>query len=334
MRVEGKHMNISQVAKLAGVSPATVSRYLNDGYVSAEKKAAIKKVIEETGYSPLASAQSLRQRKNKVIGVIVPKISSESISRIVDGISAGLRDSGYHIFLGNTNNSVGAELDYLELFQHNFVDGVILIATELTPKHKRFMKHYRKPVVVLGQYTDLVSCVYHDDEGGAQAAVSHLLDQGCQRIGFLGVFAADEAAGTARHIGYRRALESHGIQEDPDLFVEVDFSITDGYRGAQDLLNAGKPFDGLFCATDNIAIGAMNCLRFNGFTIPGDVRVAGVGDSMVSKAIIPSLTSIHYYYKTSGIEAAGIMLDVLERGQVVNKQLRLGYELCERESTY
>lgn len=327
-------MNISQIAKLAGVSPATVSRYLNDGYVSKEKKAIIKKVIDETGYSPLASAQNLRQRKSSVIGVIVPKISSESISRVVDGISVELKASGYHLFLGNTNNNVAEELDYLNLFQSNYVDGVILIATELTPKHMKFMKHYPKPLVVVGQYTELVPCVYHNDKGGARAAVSHMLKQGCHRIAFLGVMEEDISAGFERHNGYREALKACHIKENPALIYQVDFSITDGYRATQELINSGQPFDGLFCATDNIAIGAMNCLRFNNLDIPGNVRIASVGDSIVSKAIQPSLTSVHLYYKTSGEEAAVIMMDILDKHQSVNKQLRLGYELCERESTY
>lgn len=327
-------MNITEVAKLAGVSPATVSRYLNNGYVSDEKKAIIKKVIEETGYSPLASAQNLRQRKNKLIGVIVPKISSESISRVVDGITRAFNPEGYHIFLGNTNNNINQELEYLSLFQNNYVDGVIISATELTERHERFLKNYPKPIVVVGQHTDLAPCVYHDDEGGAYAAVDHMIKRGCQHIAYLGVKESDAAAGTARREGYEKALRSNHMKPDAKLFRKVDFSIIDGYRGTQELLDSGEKFDGIFCATDNIALGAMNCLRFNKIRIPKDVRICGVGDSLVSKAIIPSLTSVHLYYLTSGEEAAGIILDILDRHHTGNKQIRLGYELCERESTY
>ncbi|MDD4691846.1 MAG: LacI family DNA-binding transcriptional regulator [Eubacterium aggregans] len=326
-------MNISDIARLAGVSPATVSRYLNNGYVSAEKKAIIKKVIDETGYSPLASAQSLRQRRNRVIGVIVPKLSSESISRVVEGISLGLSDSGYHLFLGNTGNDVASELDYLALFQNNFVDGVIFIATEITPRHRRLFNQYTKPLVVVGQLAEGMPSVYHDDEGAAYAVVDHMIAQGSRRIAFLGVKSGDAAAGLGRHEGYRRALLDHGLEPEPTLYQEVEFSIADGYRGALRLLDGGQSFDGLFCATDNIAIGAMNCLHYSKLSVPGDVRVAGVGDSMVSKALLPALTSVHLYYQTSGQEAAQMVMGHLERGQSVNKQLRLGFELCEREST-
>ena len=103
-------MNINEIARLAGVSRATVSRYLNKGYVSEEKKERIRKVIEETGYNPSSQAQMLRTKKTKIIGVIIPKINSESISRMVAGISLVLSKEGYHLLLANTDNNEEEEL--------------------------------------------------------------------------------------------------------------------------------------------------------------------------------------------------------------------------------
>ena len=98
-------MNINEIAKLAGVSRATVSRYLNDGYVSEEKRKVIKEVIEQTGYQPSAQAQSLRKQVTGLIGVIIPRIQSESVSRMVAGISRVLSESGYQLLLANTQNN-------------------------------------------------------------------------------------------------------------------------------------------------------------------------------------------------------------------------------------
>ena len=99
-------MNINEIARLAGVSRATVSRYLNNGYVSSEKKEVIRKVIQETGYQPSSQAQTLRTKKTSLIGVILPKINSDTISREVAGISDILTRRGYQLILANTNNDV------------------------------------------------------------------------------------------------------------------------------------------------------------------------------------------------------------------------------------
>ena len=117
-------MNINEIAELAGVSRATVSRYLNDGYVSEEKRAAIRKVIEETGYRPSQQARNLRSKVTKLVGVIIPDIESGSVSQMVSGISEVLSVKGYQLLLADTRNNTRAELKYLRIFEKNQVDGI------------------------------------------------------------------------------------------------------------------------------------------------------------------------------------------------------------------
>ena len=134
-------MTINEIAKLAGVSRATVSRYLNDGYVSREKSEKIRAVIEETGYRPSAQAQILRTKRTKLVGVIIPKINSDSISRMVAGISSVLSAAGYEILLANTDNNEKEELKYLQVFTaSNQVDGIILIGTIITAAHRKVLR--------------------------------------------------------------------------------------------------------------------------------------------------------------------------------------------------
>ena len=111
-------MTIKEIAKLAGVSSAAVSRYLNGGYVSDEKKEQIKKVIEETGYQPSAQARMLRTKKACLIGVVVPKINSESISRIIAGIEKVLSERNYQMLLAGTDNTPVKEIEYMRLFEN------------------------------------------------------------------------------------------------------------------------------------------------------------------------------------------------------------------------
>ena len=161
-------MTIKEIAQLAQVSSAAVSRYLNGGYVSEEKKERIREAIEKTGYHPSAQARILRTKKARLIGVVAPKLSSESIARVADGIGEVLAEKQFQMLLTVTNNRSEKELEYMRLFENYPVDGIILIGTVISKKHEKFFEQSKVPIVVLGQYTDKANCVYHDDYGAAK----------------------------------------------------------------------------------------------------------------------------------------------------------------------
>ena len=144
-------MNIAEIAKRAGVSSAAVSRYFNDGYISEEKREKIRRVVEETGYRPSVQAQTLRTKKTKMIGVIVPKVASASIGRVVEGILSVLNGRKYQMLLAVTQNDPEKELEYLDAFSEKQVDGVILVATVFSARHKKVLKNMPVPVVLIGQ---------------------------------------------------------------------------------------------------------------------------------------------------------------------------------------
>ena len=330
-------MNISEIATLAGVSRATVSRYLNDGYVSEEKKERIKKVIEETGYVPSAQAQNLRTKKTKLIGVILPKISSESISKVVDGISAEITHAGYHLLLANTDNSIEKELEYLKIFQKNQVDGVIFIATMLTMKHKRLMKELTVPVVVVGQEVAGYCSVYHDDFGAAKEITKHLVAHECKAIAYIGVSEQDKAAGLERKKGFYSAIEEAEKQHnyiDVITLEEGDFSIDSGFVLMQKVLASGKAVDGVFCATDSIAVGAMEAIKMAGKSIPGDIAIVGMGGNRLASVVTPKLTTVKYAYEASGRDAATILLALMCKNTDINKKIKLSYKIMVQETTY
>lgn len=324
-------MNINEIARLAGVSRATVSRYLNNGYVSDEKKERIQEVIDRTGYKPSAQAQTLRTKKTKLIGVILPKINSDSISRMVAGISVVLKEAGYQLLLANTENREKEELEYLRLFAENHVDGIILIATIITREHKRALKALQVPVVLLGQRLEGYSCVYQDDCLAARD-VSRLLLRGAGKTACIGVTQQDEAVGAGRRKGFLEAAEEAGMCEEAICFLETGFSVEDGYRAMDQLLSLCPGADSVFCATDSIALGALARLQEAGKRIPEDVALAGVGDTVSGRIVSPRLTSVHFYYKTSGKEAARLLLDLLD-GKEARKQIKMGYRVEERGTT-
>lgn len=325
-------MNINEIAKLAGVSRATVSRYLNDGYVSEEKKEKIREVIERTGYKPSAQAQMLRTRRTGQVGVIIPKINSESISRMVAGISTVLKEAGFQLLLADTENKEKEELEYLRLFSENQVDGIILIATIFTQEHKKALKGLRVPVVLLGQQLAGYSCVYQDDYHAARAAAEMLIEGGAGRPGCIGVTKRDRAVGEARRKGFLDVLKDKGIIWEEACYEECGFSAQDGYEAAGRLLEREPELDGIFCVTDTIALGAMARIRETGRSVPEQVAVVGIGDTVSGRLMLPRLSSVHFYYKTSGQEAARLLLELMN-GTVPGKEVKMTYSVVERDTT-
>ena len=326
-------MDITTVAKLAGVSRATVSRYLNDGYVSDEKRRAIARVIKETGYIPSRQAKILRTGKTNLIGVIIPKINSASVSRMVAGLSSVFNESQYQMLLANTDNRENKEIDYLRVFtEKDRVDGIILVGTILTPEHERALKNLRIPLIVLGQAFDGFSCVYHDDYHAVREITSHILNRGTKPA-YIGVTELDIAAGQSRHTGFLDACAEKNLEVPKKAQMESDFSVDSAYLACERLLDVYSEVDTIVCASDSIAFGAITCLREFGRSVPEDVQVTGVGDSDLSKVITPSLTTIHQHYKTSGMEAAKMLIGAMDKEDTIDRDIRTGYELLLRNST-
>lgn len=325
-------MNINEIAKLAGVSRATVSRFLNDGYVSEDKKEKIRKVIGETGYKPSAQAQTLRTKKTNLIGVIIPKINSASISRMVAGISAVLSKAGYQLLLANTDNDEKEEVKYLRVLAENQVDGIILIGTVFTAAHKKVLKELAVPVVILGQSLAGYSCVYHDDYHAAYDLTSLLLAHG-KHPACIGVLERDEAAGKRRKEGFLDAVRDAGIGADRVPYAEGKFSMDSGYEQTKLLLSENPEIDSIFCATDSIATGGVTYLREIGRQVPEEIQIAGIGDSDTARVCVPRLTTVHYYYKTSGEEAARMLVNMLSAGDQIRREVKMGYEIVYGKST-
>lgn len=326
-------MTINEIAKMAGVSRATVSRYLNHGYVSEEKRKILQEVIEKTGYQPSVMAQNLRSKTTRYIGVIIPKINSDSISRMVYGIGEVLTAQGYQLLLGNTNNREQEELKYLDLFRENHVDGIILIGTIFTPEHKKMLKALAVPIVIAGQNLKGYSCIYSDDYHAAYDIAEVLAKHGTC-FGYLGATPKDQAVGYNRRQGFLDALKACGLSISKDCMAESAFSMESGYEQAKELLMHHTEIDSLFCATDTIAVGALRYIRESGRNVPSEIQVAGIGDSSSSQVCEPPLTTIHLHYKTIGMETAKLLIDQLKNADAaIPREIKLGYQVILREST-
>ena len=327
-------MNISDFAKEAGVSKSAVSRYFNDGYLSDDKRELIEKAIERTGYSPSISARSANTRITKLIGVIIPKLSSESCSRVAEGISDVLSAEGYQLLLVNTANDPAKEIDSLELFRKNRVDGVILLATVFTELHKSLLGKMRVPTVIVGQRFKGLCCVCYNDLGASCALTKLMISKGAQRPAFIGVTQDDAAAGKARWDGFMKAVNEAKLSVPKKYTETAEFTMDSGYEKAKKMLSDGDIPDCLFCATDTIALGAMIYCREAGIRIPDDMMIASVGDTKAGRVAYTTLTTAHFHYKTAGIDAAQMLLNEMKRGDdSIGRTLQIDYEIIEREST-
>lgn len=329
-------MNIVEIAKLAGVSKSTVSRYLNDGYVSEDASTKIKEVIEKTGFVPKRQAQIMRTQKTNLIGVIVPKISTETAARVVEGVTKELSKYGYEVLIGNCELSIEKEMDYLKVFRSYQVDGIIFMATEITPKHYELMDQLNVPIVVLAQRVENYPCIIHDDYHASRDAVRFLLEKGHESIGFIGVGEYDVAVGGERKRGYKDELMAQGIAIDENLIQIGDFSQQSGYRLAKELMGLKRRPTAIFAVTDHLAIGCMEYLKEAGYKIPEDISVMGLGDTQIAGLVTPKLTTIHYYFQTLGVRGAKLLVDYIQQGKSSTKNCESNfiftYRLIERDS--
>ena len=316
-------VKMKDVAELAGVSSAAVSRYLNGGYISADKAQRIKQAIELTGYVRSSQARALRTGSTKLIGVIVPKINSESVSRITAGIGQVLGRRGYQMLLANTDNAADRELEYLDLFQNHPVDGIVLVATMITDEHRRAIDSCRVPIVLIGQHVEGAACVYHDDYEAAFELGHALAGRVDGKIAYIGVTEEDRAA------GFEAGLRAAGNPLDAALIRLGSFTLDSGYGAARELLSVAPDVSFIACATDTMAAGALRAIDEVRGVGEGMHRVSGFGDNAFLRALTGGIPTVHYGYLTSGVEATNMLLNTLDgvEGESGLKTLKLGHQL-------
>lgn len=329
-------LTIKQIAEMANVSRATVSRVLNDsGYVSVDARKRVLETIEKTGYVPSQHAKSLRTKQTKVIGVILPKISTETSSRVVDGLNNVFQEYGYHILLTTTNLESDKEIEYLRLLKSRQVDGIILLATNTDELLAAEIEQLNIPVVAIGQEFNRVSCVVYDDYHAARDLTQMIIDKGYRKIAFIGVDEADKAVGYLRKKAFLDVMAENGLNAREEWLAVTSFDLVAGYEAMKTIIEqAGENRlpEAVFAVTDRLAIGAMQYLKEKNIRIPQQIGVAGIGASDLSRYVQPALTTVEYYNKEAGIEGARMLLDQIRENSNCPKKIVLGYRLIVRGS--
>lgn len=341
-------MTIKEVARMAGVSSAAVSRYFNGGPLSKEKKEKIARAIEETGFRPNLMAKTMRTGKVRQVGIILPRIFSESANQVMDGIAGELLEKDYLTLLGYSDTRQDRELQYLDLMQSNSVAGIILMGTTLSDIKRLSLENCPLPLVITGQKFDGLNCVYSDDRNGVREMVERMIRKGRKRFAYIGVFEEDRAAGYCRREGLQEALREAGLDADNVPRRVANFTAESGYEAMMELLAEDPAIDAVMCATDVIAHGAMKALKEAGRSIPGDVSIAGVGDNWADLMSEPTLSTVKLQQRQCGREAARMLLRMIGEengddsrgGDRENSEdsgnsaehIMLGYTIIERDS--
>ena len=324
-------MTIKEIAKLAGVSPAAVSRYFNGGSLGETKREAIQKIIEKTGYRPNPAAHAVRTGRGGQVAVIIPTVNNDSVSEIMDGIARVLNEHGISMYLVVTDQDRDKEAGCLEMAQQDMAAGAILMSSGMGKGLKKALEERKIPVVVTGQCYEGVSCVCHDDTGAMKAAAELMVECGRKRIAFIGADENDGSAGAGRKKGVEEALEGAGMKLQKKYYRISDFSVEGGKRAMEELLKEKPLPDAVLCASDYTAFGAAKAVREAGLKIPEDIALSGIGDNWACTVTEPALTTVRLNYRECGQRAAELLLSEMNGNAAGEPEhIMLGYSLIER----
>jgi len=313
-----KRLQMADIARLAGVSVATVSRALSGStLVNAETRGRIQQLAQSLNYSINLGAQNLRLQKNLTVGVVVPydaqsrqHISDPFFLSIIGSIADALTDHGYDMLLSRVDSE---RLDAAsQLYDSGKVIGVIIIGQWRHHDQLNQLAARNMPLVVWGGELpqQLYCSVGGDNRNGGEQATAHLLRAGRQRIAFLGDAALPEV--WLRREGYLRAHAAVGLTPFPELEIAVPFEPDAAHPILERLCASGMAFDGVVACSDLLAIHMVQALRAHGRTVPGDVGVVGYDDMPLAAFCEPTLTTVHQPVLEAGAELVAALLLLLK----------------------
>lgn len=305
---------LEEVARLAGVSRATVSRAINGGArVNPRTRAAIDKAVEELGYVPNRAARSLVTRRTDSVALAIPEtggkfVGDPFLTGALQGVSDGLSESGMQLVLLVAQHA-GDTDRLLAYLRAGHVDGAVVMSHHREDHLPGELISSGLACVFVGRPLDpggvTVPYVDADNTGGAREVTKHLIKRGAARIATISGD-PDMPAGVDRLAGWRAAMHEAG--RPADAIAYGDFTAEGGARAMTELLSTHPDLDAIFVASDLMATGALRVLRDAGRVIPDDVAVAGFDDSMLAPATTPPLTTVRQDAEKLGQRSAEILI--------------------------
>ena len=328
-------IRLTEVAKLAGVSPITASRFFrNPEALSVSKRERVESAARELGYVPNLAARALASQRTEVIGVLIPSLTNNVFNDVLRGIYDASEGSRYTIQFVNTRYSILQEEKLLRLFQAQKPAGLIVTGINQTDESRTVMEAMNCPIVQIMEIgpdpVDMMVGFSHYD--AAFAAVSHLISQGRRRIGFIG--ARMDPRVQRRLDGYRDAMKA-GSLFDTGLILTTPTptAMTLGGTLLGDLMSKAPDLDAVFCINDDLALGVLFECQRRGIPVPEKLAIIGFNDMEFMASAVPSLSSVRTNRYEMGRDAVTMLIDAVEGRRPAKSVVDLGFELVVRESS-
>jgi LacI family transcriptional regulator len=306
---------MKEVARAAEVSVATVSHVINGTrFVSPELAGRVHKAMGALGYTPDATARSLRVRRTQTIGLVIPDNSNPFFAELARRIEEAGFDAGYTTILGNSGERPERERQYVSTLLSKRVDGLIIAPFRAVDDAlKRLLDKAAIPIVVIDrdEALDAADAVLHDDAGGGRLAAEHLLALGHREIACV-AGPPHHGPGPGRLDGFLDALRDAGITLGEDAIVAADYHFDGGRQAASELLARDRRFTAVFAANDLMAAGTIRELLGQGLTVPGDVSVIGFDDAPLAEMTAPALTTVRQPLQQMAETAVSLLLARLD----------------------
>lgn len=330
-------VTMNEVARLAGVSPMTVSNVINNRVrVSDANRERVLGAIRESGYQLNLAARNLRSGRSGVIGLAVPQVANSYYGMLAALLIDQAEQQGYHIAIersGAVAEGGAASIAQSRRFE---LDGLILAAVDVDPLATPVLSQ-SYPIVMLGEQDagGRFDHVMMPNEAGTAAATTHLIEQGCTRIAVVTGSHLDRLTMvTRRYNGYRSALEEHGLRPEPELrFVLESLSWEGAREVGRGIADAGVGVDGVVALNDTAAMGVIRGLRDRGVAVPDDIRVIGFDNVSESDNFIPSLSTVAPDHRWVAAKVFELMIARIDDPTGPPRQYTAPFELVRREST-
>ena len=319
-------LTIRDIARLAGVSKSTVSRVLNaHSNVDAATRERILNVMQEHGFMPNAAATGLAKGHNPLIGLLVPALTWELVTDVLQGVAAVIEDTQYEIILYSASPEKDFSFIIDRMLATNMAVGLLALLHTQSPQHLVELHERGLPVVLINHVASRANLpwVGIDNAAAASVAVRHLLDLGHRRIGcILGL--PEIPCTHDRYQGYCQALHEAGLEVDPALVLQGDYTCEGGRHCARQFFAMDTPPTAIFASNDLTAYGVLQAAEEQGIRIPEDVALVGFDDIPPSAHVQPPLTTIHHPFKEMGRHAAQLLLTLINQRDVYSNRRKKG----------